>query len=374
MVTVREDTSIPQRPTLTFEPANGEKHTATLFFFHGLGDTANGWREPLEKFAREVKGLKIIAPTAPLIQVTLSGGARQTAWCDLEAKSLSPMDLMQMVNNRPPLVENGWVEVLKLVNAELREHPHVPLSSMLFGGFSLGAHIAAWTALQLPSRCAGIVLMTGILIGLPHMWIRSPVPHILHCHGTQDMVIPFIGAQMIAQQMKETGITYELKTYEMAHAACDEELRDVVDYLRKCLAGAPPSGEMGVGGGDGELTICSNGVQFPNGTSVEIHSLKSKPHMNGKIGVITGYLPKKGRYSVLIEDESLALSPSNFLLELQPDVTRKGTIVRLQNLKAAAPWNGAVGRVGDFQETSGRYCVDLGNKMQLNVKPENFAR
>eukprot|EP00392_Amoebophrya_sp_AT5.2_P018957 g19624.t1 len=256
------------------------------------------------------------------------------------------MDLMQMVNNRPPLVENGWVEVLKLVNAELREHPHVPLSSMLFGGFSLGAHIAAWTALQLPSRCAGIVLMTGILIGLPHMW---------------DMVIPFIGAQMIAQQMKETGITYELKTYEMAHAACDEELRDVVDYLRKCLAGAPPSGEMGVGGGDGEL---------------ELSASKLCPSVlhNGKIGVITGYLPKKGRYSVLIEDESLALSPSNFLLELQPDVTRKGTIVRLQNLKAAAPWNGAVGRVGDFQETSGRYCVDLGNKMQLNVKPENFAR
>eukprot|EP00392_Amoebophrya_sp_AT5.2_P018602 g19173.t1 len=94
----------------------------------------------------------------------------------------------------------------------------------------------------------------------------------------------------------------------------------------------------------------------------------------GKIGVITGYLPKKERCSVLIDDESLALSPGNFLLGLQPDVTRRGTIVRLQGQKAAAPWNGAVRRARDFfvQEASGsRYmCVDLGNEMQLNGKPE----
>eukprot|EP00392_Amoebophrya_sp_AT5.2_P013754 g13883.t1 len=139
-------------------------------------------------------------------------------------------------------------------------------------------------------------------------------------------------------------------------------------------------------------TICSNGVQLPKDTPVE--TPKSKPHVNGyepslplaanyvprfiletgKIGVITGYLPKKERCSVLIEDESLALSPGNFLLGLQPDVTRRGTIVRLQGQKAAAPWNGAVRRVRDFfvQEASGsRYwCVDLGNEMQLNGKPE----
>ncbi|CAD7972917.1 unnamed protein product [Amoebophrya sp. A120] len=413
MVTVKEDPN-NGRPTLTFEPS--VKHTATMFFFHGLGDSSYGWREPLQDFAKQIPGLKIIAPTAPQIPVTLSGGMKQTAWCDLAAKSLSPVDLMAMLQSRPPMVEGSWVEILKLVNAELVANPHVPLSKMIFGGFSLGGHIASWVALQLPTPCAGILLMSGVVLGLQTMWIRAPVTNILHCHGTADGTIPLIGAQMIAAQMKESGLSgYELKTYEgMGHAACPEEIDDVLAFLKKCLAASPATADAAANdaAAKGALTICSNGLAIPNSSTVVIHSLKSKPQMNGRIGVITKYLPGKGRYQVLIEEESLALSPNNFRLEQvclegsgggclyqlddpaspgaclvevsskQPlsssasagDLRfKKGAIVRLTGLKAGAPWNGSFAQVGEYHAESGRYTVDLGNKMQLNIKAENFT-
>ncbi|CAD7944287.1 unnamed protein product [Amoebophrya sp. A25] len=389
------------RPLITIEPDGN--HTATLFFFHGLGDSSLGWKEPLEQIAQQTPGLKIIAPTAPTIPVTISGGAKQTAWCDLAAASFNPMDVLTMLQKRPPMVESSWVEVLRLVTTELTEHPNVPLGRILFGGFSLGAHIAAWTALQLPQKCAGVLLMSGIILGVPSLCLNKTVCEdlpVLHCHGTADMVVPFMGAQMVCQQLKEGGVSkYELKSYEgMAHTASPEELADVIAFVKNCMtasAATPGSGQAPT------LTICSNGLEIPNGTSVVITSLKSKPHLNGKIGIITGFTPRKARYTVLIEEESLMLAPASFRIEsvaledggsaalsadgesfvevstgapLSSDKRFKtGAIVRLKGLKAGAPWNGSVARLEAWNESTGRYTLDLGNNAQLQIKAENFT-
>ena len=54
------------RPILYIQ-AEDVPHFATMFWFHGLGDTSRGWEIPLRQMAEAIPGLRIIAPTAPSI-------------------------------------------------------------------------------------------------------------------------------------------------------------------------------------------------------------------------------------------------------------------------------------------------------------------
>merc|ERR1712179_150460 len=59
----------------------GRAHTATFIFLHGLGDTGMGWAGALNSIKPDY--LKVICPTAPMLPVTLNGGASMPAWYDI---------------------------------------------------------------------------------------------------------------------------------------------------------------------------------------------------------------------------------------------------------------------------------------------------
>merc|ERR1712210_429122 len=61
-------------------PARG-KHTGTVIFLHGLGDTGHGWASSLAEIRSD--NMRVVCPTAPTIPVTLNSGARMPAWFDL---------------------------------------------------------------------------------------------------------------------------------------------------------------------------------------------------------------------------------------------------------------------------------------------------
>ena len=52
-------------------PANG-RHTATVIFSHGLGDTGHGWASAVENWRRRQKldEVKFVLPHAPSIPIT----------------------------------------------------------------------------------------------------------------------------------------------------------------------------------------------------------------------------------------------------------------------------------------------------------------
>ena len=52
------------------------KHTATLIFLHGLGDTGHGWASTLAEVRQS--HVKIVCPTANTIPVTLNSGIHKT--------------------------------------------------------------------------------------------------------------------------------------------------------------------------------------------------------------------------------------------------------------------------------------------------------
>ncbi|KAJ3125614.1 hypothetical protein HK100_010713, partial [Physocladia obscura] len=55
------------------------KHTATVIFLHGLGDSGYGWQPVAEQLAPLFPHVKFILPNAPTIPITVNGGYRMPA-------------------------------------------------------------------------------------------------------------------------------------------------------------------------------------------------------------------------------------------------------------------------------------------------------
>ena len=62
-------------------PPFGDAHTFTLFWLHGLGDTADGWRDGVSAF--QLRRTRVVLPTAPVRPVTINGGMAMNAWFDI---------------------------------------------------------------------------------------------------------------------------------------------------------------------------------------------------------------------------------------------------------------------------------------------------
>jgi hypothetical protein len=64
------------------------KHTATLIYLHGLGDSGEGWESTFAQISRIMfPFLKVILPSALKRPVSLNYGARMPAWYDLKGLS-----------------------------------------------------------------------------------------------------------------------------------------------------------------------------------------------------------------------------------------------------------------------------------------------
>lgn len=64
--------ALRRAPPLLFDAAAGKKHTATVIFVHGLGDTGYGWSAVVEnwRLRHRLDEVKFILPHAPRIPVT----------------------------------------------------------------------------------------------------------------------------------------------------------------------------------------------------------------------------------------------------------------------------------------------------------------
>jgi predicted esterase len=64
------------------------KHTATVIFAHGLGDTASGWVPLAQALRSKFKHIKWVLPTAPVQPVSINMGMAMTSWFDIQVAYL----------------------------------------------------------------------------------------------------------------------------------------------------------------------------------------------------------------------------------------------------------------------------------------------
>eukprot|EP00124_Ichthyophonus_hoferi_P004819 Ihof_evm1s587 gene=Ihof_evmTU1s587 len=193
-----------------------EKHTATLIFLHGLGDSGSGWASSIEMIRS--KCMKVICPNAPNQSVTLNMGMKMPAWFDLYG--LSP----DVGEDTKGILESAK-RVHNLIDAEIKAG--IPSERIFLGGFSQGGAIALYAGMSCDKPLAGI--------GLLSTWVplRSEWPGMIHqknkktpifmAHGDADQVVPYSWGVMSCEFLNQLGLDITFKSYKrMQHSACDD--------------------------------------------------------------------------------------------------------------------------------------------------------
>lgn len=204
------------------------KHTASLIFLHGLGDTGHGWANTIAA----IRGphVKVICPTAATIPVTLNAGFRMPSWFDLRT-----------LDATAPEDEEGIVRATNLVHELIKGEikAGIAVNKILLGGFSQGGALALHAGLTYPERLAGIMSLSCWLPRHAHFpdAVKQPLDlSIFQAHGDCDPVVPYKWGQMTASFLKTFMSNIDFHTYRgLTHSSSDEELKDMQSYIEKSL-------------------------------------------------------------------------------------------------------------------------------------------
>ncbi|CDO73842.1 hypothetical protein BN946_scf185015.g171 [Trametes cinnabarina] len=206
------------------------KHTATIIFVHGLGDTGYGWKPVADMFSAEMQHVKWVLPHA--FDIYEFGGA---------------------INARED--EEGMLKTVyalnQLITAEV--DAGIPADRILLGGFSQGAAMTLLTGLTTERRLAGLTVLSGWLplrLKIKAMMNdhAKKLP-IFWGHGKADPIVRFDRATLSLEHIKtqfglnvsvppekvlEGGI--EFHAYDgLPHSVDDKELEDLKTFLQKVL-------------------------------------------------------------------------------------------------------------------------------------------
>ncbi|GAA5981140.1 hypothetical protein JCM5350_007171 [Sporobolomyces pararoseus] len=226
---------MPPLPNPVVLPALG-KHTATVIFAHGLGDSAAGWVPLAQELRSKFKHIKWVLPTAPEQPVSINMGMKMNSWFDIQ--SLPPAELRADD-------DKGMLESVRTINNLISQETDqgLPSERILVGGFSQGACIAYLTGLTSERKLAGIIALSGWL-GMADKIKSMSTDHatkleIFHGHGTGDQVVKFVWGQQSIEKLKEFGHKAEniqFKSYpNMPHSFCEQEQKDLEVFIKRVL-------------------------------------------------------------------------------------------------------------------------------------------
>ncbi|KAG9102000.1 hypothetical protein FS749_000565 [Ceratobasidium sp. UAMH 11750] len=210
------------------------KHTATIIFSHGLGDSGEGWRPVAQMLASQHPHVKWILPHAPDVPVTINGGMVMPAWFDLY--SLGSTDDKEDEEG----ILRSSAAINLLVKAE--NDAGIPNEKIVLGGFSQGAALALVTGLTSEEKYAGIAILSGWL-PMRNRLISMFSSHakstpIFWGHGTSDPVIPYrFGAGSVQILKEKAGFEeVEFHPYQgIAHSTDTQEIVDLSAWLKRVI-------------------------------------------------------------------------------------------------------------------------------------------
>ncbi|KAH9062742.1 Phospholipase/carboxylesterase/thioesterase [Lactarius vividus] len=228
------------------------KHTATVIFLHGLGDTGYGWSQPVSAIFRKDPGLshiKWVLPHAPSVPVTANSGLTMPAWFDIRSFDFSTDE-----------DEVGMLSTVSYINQLISAEVDsgIDPGQIVVGGFSQGAAMSLLCGLANERQLGGVVSLSGWLVlrnKIKAMCSSHATSNpIFWGHGTADPLVKFALGRDSVDFLKNTlglpevpnavgattlkGITF--KPYDgLGHGADPQELDDLAAWLKMTLDSLP---------------------------------------------------------------------------------------------------------------------------------------
>ena len=124
-------------------------YSNVVLWFHGLGDTADGWADMMPSL--ELEDTKYILPTASSIPISINGGMEMNGWSDingLDMESTEDRDGFDLAAKR----------MNKIIQHEIDKG--IPANKIAVAGFSQGGALALHLTLRSPNSYAGCVALS----------------------------------------------------------------------------------------------------------------------------------------------------------------------------------------------------------------------
>lgn len=205
------------------------KHTATVIFLHGLGDTGHGWLAALEEISQPF--VKYMCPNAPTAAVTLNGGMRMPSWFDIKSLSFDEKE-----------DEEGVKRSSESLNSMIEEEIKLGISSerIVIGGFSQGGSVALHTFQTSELKLGGVIgLSTFLSMHKKFDSLCKPTnkdTKVFLGHGNADPVVNYAFGKMTSTVMSKYYKNTKFNTYNgLGHSSHPGEMKDVKEFLSKVL-------------------------------------------------------------------------------------------------------------------------------------------
>jgi phospholipase/carboxylesterase len=216
----------------TIEVHSGDNPRATVIVLHGLGADGTDFLS----FADELKlsgvgPLRWVFPRAPVIPVTINGGAVMRAWYDILGVDLARRE-------DAAGLRASFAAVHALLDREVARG--VPANRIVLAGFSQGCAVTLGAGLRYGQRLAGLAGLSGYLpladttdTERAHANALTPV---FLGHGQRDGVVPLARGAAARDDLTQMGMDVQWHDYPMEHSVCLEEVRDLERWLLRVLA------------------------------------------------------------------------------------------------------------------------------------------
>ena len=206
------------------------RHTATVIFLHGLGDTGHGWAGGFDEIKED--HIKYVFPTANTIPVTLNGGMPMPSWFDIFTLNFGGQEdtdgIMKASRKLVSLVEK-------------EEKNGIPSERIVIGGFSQGGAVALHAGIFCGKKLGGLLALSSWMpLHDQALKVKTPPEFsILQCHGQVDPIVRFTYGKMTADLLsdKMKCPKHVFKIYpNLAHSSSISEMQDVKAFLADVLS------------------------------------------------------------------------------------------------------------------------------------------
>ncbi len=223
-------------PGITLETGPNPQHS--IIWLHGLGADGQDFVPVAEEMQLPVPG-RYIFPHAPMRPVTINAGYVMRAWYDILAGADST-ELSASIGKREDAagIRDSQKEIERLIAQERQRG--VASRNIFLAGFSQGGAVVLYTGLRHREPLGGVVALSTYMPLLQALQSEADanaraVP-IFMAHGQADPVIPYGFGHASAKELSKQGYELEWHSYDMPHAVCADEIRDIELWLTRRLS------------------------------------------------------------------------------------------------------------------------------------------
>lgn len=218
--------------TNAFKTCSDVNQKYSLIWLHGLGADGYDFVPMAKEIERKISlPIRFIFPHAPKRPVTLNNGYVMPAWYDITGLDLESRE------DREGL-ENSAKQIDEILQHEIQFG--ISSERIFLGGFSQGGAQAIYMGLRYPVKLAGLIVFSGYLPfykTLSDDLQQSVYPNvntlIFWAQGTEDTVVLPTFGKVSVRALEKAGLSVDFHSYPMAHQVCDEEIKELTEWMIK---------------------------------------------------------------------------------------------------------------------------------------------